>query len=192
MPTPKKKPDPETAIETAPVAAPVVSIESRFVPKATLVVEEMTRDLARMRVDLRTTTDEQARLEKANLDVPPELLKSRHTLERGIEDAETALVNLCLAQAIENYDRDRAAWHDLQRQRALTVLALRQINKAIETKKSSYRVQGQLSPLPCDGHMHRLFGSRKAPGISGLGAQEYLSQCVVEGFLSRKELTADD
>lgn len=189
MPKPKPKTDAAPEGETAPadVAPPRLRSMSEFMPKARRAIDDEQAHLATLRADYATTVAEIVRLEQSRKEVPAEIYKNRAVLESKIEESERDIIAVATAQAEANYAADRHAWADLQRQRALCVVAIRKINRAIEDKKRSYRVVGIEPRLHADGHTLRLFGHTGAPGVSGLGAEEYLRQCVNEGYLTTKE-----
>lgn len=156
---------------------------------------EAERALAILKVDLQRTLAEQIAAEKNNGRASAQLLGSRLILEREIEKAERGLHDLHRAQAQEAYAADADVWADLQRSRALCVLALRRINRAIDERKKSYMSGGQAPEMPCSDDVlgFWLLGlDATRPGRTGLMARQYLVQCQLAGIISKQELNEDD
>ena len=144
MPTPKPKSIPQ----------PVASISGHPRPEPAQVPElpalaEAESELKMLKADYARTIEAQIEAEKGNKRAPLELLGSRVVLEKKIADAERELIDLHRKQANEAYAADADEWASLQRQRAITVLVLRKLNRTIDERKKSYRSGGQDAKLPC-------------------------------------------
>jgi hypothetical protein len=79
-------------------------------------------------------------------------------------------------------------WRELQRQRALTVAKLLDLNEKIESKKSEICSRGATPILEADGFTHRLFG----PGSRGTALNywpiNYLEACIKAGIVKKGEI----
>ena len=185
----KTKPDASPSIlarltgkPPSPLAAP-----PRITPAA-----EAEAYLERLRKDLKHTVGEQIRHEQAKTDVPAAIYKSRVTLEGMIAKGEREAVALHAQQAEANYQTHADTWSNLQRERALTVMSLRRINREIEALKASFRSGGMQAEPVLDGHSFYLLGTGKqAPGVYGRWATEYLSQAMLKGIITEKEFLDD-
>ena len=141
------------------------------------------------------TITEQLHVEQEGRSASAELIGSRVILEKRIAAAERGLHELHREQAQENYAADADQWSELQRQRALCVLALRRLNRVLDERKASYRSGGINAEAPCsdDALPYQLLGlDLKRPGRTGLGEAEYLRRCVVEGYISKLESQEDE
>jgi hypothetical protein len=156
---------------------------------------EAENQLALLRKDHARNVDEQRAIEQEGRSASAELIGSRVIIERKIAAAERGLVELHREQARAAYAADADEWASLQRQRALTVLVLRKLNRVIDERKASYRSGGIDAELPCGDAVigYQLLGlDLKRPGRTGLGAAEYLRQCQRAGFISTQELDEND
>ena len=70
----------------------------------------------------------------------------------------------------------------LQRERALTLMSLRDINEQIE----DMRLDMQNPPL--DNFTIKLGGTDEQPGISGLWLESYIKQALAEHVINEDEL----
>jgi hypothetical protein len=73
-------------------------------------------------------------------------------------------------------------WMALQRERALTLLALRKLNQSLENIRPALR-----NP-PLDGYTIKLGGTDETPGISGLWLEHYLDCALSERIIDEEEL----
>ena len=156
---------------------------------------EAERELDLLRRDHARTIAEQLRVETEGRSASAELIGSRVILERKIAAAERAMHELHREQAQENFRADADVWAELQRQRALTVLALRKLNRVLDERKRSYMSGGIAAEAPCsdDALPYMLLGlDLKRPGRSGLGAAEYLRRCVTEKFITALEASENE
>ena len=153
------------------------------------------KELDLLRRDHARTIAEQLRVEQEGRTASAELIGSRIIIERKIAAAERGLHELHREQANENFRADADEWASLQRQRALTVLVLRKLNRVIDERKASYRSGGIDAEAPCadDALPYLLLGlDLKRPGRTGLPAAEYLRRCQREGFISQQELDENE
>lgn len=191
MPTPKSlsKVFPAVLVHGAADPRP----EPTQVPSLPALAEAV-RELAMLKADYASTIEAQIAVEKTGK-APLELLGSRVVIEKKIVDAERKMIDLHRQQAQEAYAADADVWADLQRSRALCVLALRRINRTIDERKRSYRSGGQDAELPCGDDVlgFWLLGlDATRPGRTGLMARQYLVQCQSSGFISKQELQEDE
>jgi hypothetical protein len=70
----------------------------------------------------------------------------------------------------------------LQRERALTLLSLRDLNERLED------IRPDLRDPPLDGYTIRLGGTDEQPGISGLWLESYIKQALAERVIYEDEL----
>ena len=70
---------------------------------------------------------------------------------------------------MSSQDRRLNRWIALQRERALTLLALRKLNEKLED------IRPALRNLPLDGYSIELGGTDQTPGVSGLWLEHYLA-----------------
>ena len=75
-------------------------------------------------------------------------------------------------------------WITLQRERALTLMSLRDINEEIEN------IRPELQDPPLDGFTIKLGGTGEQPGISGLWIESYIKQALADRVISEDELLA--
>jgi hypothetical protein len=71
---------------------------------------------------------------------------------------------------------------DLQRERALTLVSLRELNERIEDIKPTLR-----NP-PLDGYTIKLGGTDETPGMYGLWLEEYIDRAIAARVISEDEL----
>jgi hypothetical protein len=109
------------------------------------------------------------------------------------DEAITRVTRLAVAAHFERserlYEENKAEWRELQRQRALLIVALRTINRKIdELRDTKIKSMGQCSNIPGDGWANRLFGkSVTEPGQNGRQATIYLNDMVREGIITEAE-----
>ena len=75
-------------------------------------------------------------------------------------------------------------WMALQRERAMTLVSLRDINGQIEDMRP------ELRDPPLDNFTIKLGGTDKQPGISGLWLESYIKQALAERVIREDELVA--
>ena len=75
-------------------------------------------------------------------------------------------------------------WMALQRERALTLMSLRDINEQIED------IRPELQDPPLDNFTIKLGGTDKEPGISGLWLESYIKQALAERVIDEDEIVA--
>ena len=75
-------------------------------------------------------------------------------------------------------------WMALQRERALTLMSLRDINEQIED------IRPELQDPPLDNFTIKLGGTDKQPGISGLWLESYIKQALAERVIDEDEIVA--
>lgn len=75
-------------------------------------------------------------------------------------------------------------WMALQRERALTLMSLRDINGQIEDMRA------ELQDPPLDNFTIKLGGTDEQPGISGLWLESYIKQALAERIIDEGEVTA--
>ena len=73
-------------------------------------------------------------------------------------------------------------WMRLQRERALMLMQLREVNEAIEDMRP------ELQDPPLDNFTIKLGGTDEQPGISGLWLESYLKQALAERVIYEDEL----
>ncbi|HEX2446858.1 MAG TPA: hypothetical protein VHK26_01550 [Methyloceanibacter sp.] len=73
-------------------------------------------------------------------------------------------------------------WMALQRERALMLMALRDINEQIEDMRP------ELQDPPLDNFTIKLGGTDEQPGISGLWLESYIKQALAERVIHEDEL----
>lgn len=86
--------------------------------------------------------------------------------------------------------KDEAKWLELQRKRALTILAIFRINRQIEEFRSSLE-SGGVKPtgcLPLDGYTTKLFGAYATAGVTGHWAKEFMRDAVKSGAVDAREV----
>ena len=75
-------------------------------------------------------------------------------------------------------------WMALQRERALTLMSLRDINEQIEDMRP------EVQDPPLDNFTIKLGGTDEQPGISGLSLESYIKQALAERIIDEGEVTA--
>ena len=75
-------------------------------------------------------------------------------------------------------------WMALQRERALTLMSLRDINEQIEDMRP------ELQDPPLDNFTIKLGGTEEQPGISGLWLESYIKQALAERVIREDEIVA--
>ena len=76
-------------------------------------------------------------------------------------------------------------WVSLQRERALTLVSLRDINEKIEG------IRPGLPPNPpLDNFTIKLGGTSERPGVTGLWIESYLKQALAERIIDEDEVVA--
>jgi hypothetical protein len=75
-------------------------------------------------------------------------------------------------------------WMALQRERALTLMSLRDINEQIEDMRP------ELQDPPLDNFTIKLGGTDEQPGISGLWLESYIKQALAERVIREDEIVA--
>jgi hypothetical protein len=75
-------------------------------------------------------------------------------------------------------------WMALQRERALTLMSLRDINEQIEDMRP------ELQDPPLDNFTIKLGGTDQQPGISGLWLESYIKQALAERVIREDEIVA--
>jgi hypothetical protein len=75
-------------------------------------------------------------------------------------------------------------WMALQRERALTLMSLRDINEQIEDMRP------ELQDPPLDNFTIKLAGTDEQPGISGLWLESYIKQVLAERVIREDEIVA--
>ena len=73
-------------------------------------------------------------------------------------------------------------WMALQRERALTLMSLRDINEQIEDMRPA------LQDPPLDNFTIKLGGTDEQPGISGLWLESFIKQALAERVVHEDEL----
>ena len=73
-------------------------------------------------------------------------------------------------------------WMRLQRERALMLIQLREVNETIEDMRP------ELQDPPLDNFTIKLGGTDEQPGISGLWLESYLKQALAEHVLYEDEV----
>ena len=73
-------------------------------------------------------------------------------------------------------------WMRLQRERALMLIQLREVNGAIEDMRP------ELQDPPLDNFTVKLGGTDEQPGISGLWLESYIKQALAERVIYEDEL----
>jgi hypothetical protein len=189
MPTAK----PKARYEFTPAIHPARSEPTQVFPLPALTSAAKELDL--LRKDHQRTISEQLAVESDGRSASAELLGSRLILERRIAAAERGLVALHREQANAAFESERPTWEDLQRSRALCVIALRRINREIAELKSSFRSGGVDAELVLGDDVigYQLLGLSVAkPGRTGLAARQFLVQCERAGIISKLELSEDE
>jgi hypothetical protein len=79
-------------------------------------------------------------------------------------------------------------WRDLQRQRALTVAKLLDLNEKIENLKVEIRAPGAFPNLELDGFTPRLWGTGSWGTALNYGPKAYLEACVSAKVITEKEV----
>jgi hypothetical protein len=79
-------------------------------------------------------------------------------------------------------DRRFRRWMALQRERALTLISLRDINEEIED------IRPELVNPPLDNFTIKLGGTDELPGISGLWVESYIKQALAERIIDEDEV----
>ena len=72
-------------------------------------------------------------------------------------------------------------WMTLQRERALTLLSLRDLNERLED------IRPELRDPPLDGYTIN-GGTTEQPGISGLWLENYIKRALIERILDEDEV----
>lgn len=155
--------------------------------------EQSQADLEALREALSVVVTEMLDLEREKQNVPARLLKRRYTLQQEIAAAERVWFEAHRAAA-EQLSKDRRSdWRLLQRQRALTVVALRKTTAAIKAMRNEMlEIAGGIGlSLDVDGFDLKLLGTMLEPGASGLVANRYLALCVETGIITAKEANDD-
>ena len=75
-------------------------------------------------------------------------------------------------------------WMALQRERALTLMSLRDINEQIEDMRP------ELQDPPLDNFTIKLGGTDEQPGISGLWLESYIKLALAERVIREDEIVA--
>lgn len=75
-------------------------------------------------------------------------------------------------------------WMSLQRERALTLLSLRDLNERLED------IRPDLYDPPLDGYTIKLGGTDEQPGISGLWLENYIRRALAERIIQEDEVAA--
>jgi hypothetical protein len=75
-------------------------------------------------------------------------------------------------------------WLGLQRERARTLLSLRDLNERLEELRPALR-----NP-PLDGYTIKLGGTDRTPGLCGLWIEHFIERAVAERVLDLEELEA--
>lgn len=75
-------------------------------------------------------------------------------------------------------------WMTLQRERALTLLSLRDLNEQLED------IRPELRDPPLDGYTIKLGGTDEQPGISGLWLENYIKRALAERIIEQDEVPA--
>ena len=73
-------------------------------------------------------------------------------------------------------------WMALQRERALMLMSLRDINEKIEDMRP------ELQDPPLDNFTIKLGGTDEQPGISGLWLESYIKQALAERVIREDEI----
>ena len=76
------------------------------------------------------------------------------------------------------------AWMTLQRERALTLMSLRDINEQIED------IRPELQDPPLDNFTIKLGGTDEQLGISGLWLESFIKQALAERVIEEGEVAA--
>jgi hypothetical protein len=165
-------------------------------------VESLLDELKVFRRDLADTGAKIAENYKAGKPDPDDLVLSRFHIERMIESREKEILQRAGAEAEARYVADKDNWRELARQRALTIVALRRLNRKIEATYRSYCIADG-SPSSIEAHLtaygpvgvapfsFQLFGFRGSPGAAGRAAETYLQECVSHGIITAKECSDD-
>ncbi|MGO8840917.1 MAG: hypothetical protein ACLQF1_07235 [Methyloceanibacter sp.] len=126
-----------------------------------------------------------------------DLYRAHEALAEQIVMAERAYVHEHAKHAEQKYADRRAEWIELVRQRALTIVALRRLNRDIEKLRLDLSSGGQ--------HARMVLADRNFPirlggiagatfvtdGISGALAREYLREAINAGVIKAKEADLD-
>ena len=83
-----------------------------------------------------------------------------------------------------NRRRQSQRWMALQRERALTLISLRDINEEIED------IRPELEDPPLDNFTIKLGGTDEQPGISGLWLESFIKEAVAERIIDEDEVAA--
>ena len=75
-------------------------------------------------------------------------------------------------------------WLGLQRERALLLASLRDLNQKLESVRSGL----SNSPLPLDGYTIKLGGTDDVPGISGLWLENFIDHAIAERVVTEEEV----
>ena len=77
------------------------------------------------------------------------------------------------------------AWIELQRERALTLAALRSVNERIELLRARFD-----EPPLLDGYTDKLGGTAEVPGFAGLWLEDFLKSAIAWRIIGEGELAA--
>jgi hypothetical protein len=84
-----------------------------------------------------------------------------------------------------NRGRQLQRWVHLQRERALTLVSLRNLNEQIEDTRP-----GLPPNPPLDNFTIKLGGTSERPGVSGLWVESYIKQALAERIIDEDEAIA--
>jgi hypothetical protein len=113
-----------------------------------------------------------------------ELIVIDTALEIGRQQSLRANAELADARA-----KQRASeWRALQRERALAVAKLLDLNRQVEKLKSEICSRGATPILEADGFTHRLFGADSRLTVINHWPRQYLESCIKAGIIKQGEI----
>jgi hypothetical protein len=93
------------------------------------------------------------------------------------------------AELADTRAKQRASeWRALQRERALTVAKLLELNRQVEKLKAEICSRGATPILEADGFTHRLFGADSRLTVINHWPRQYLESCIKAGIIKQGEI----